>query len=184
MFGPRMFNDQENFEEPNYLPSDFPASFLPTIPLEGFGTDFYPRDDPSFFLPMQDFEGFDQPLPFMFDPAMYQTIQEDFKRLYPGFDMFAAFPKDLPGSENKALAHLASGTEGLGQKIGTLTVEERREKVQKFLEKRKRRVFKKRISYQCRKRVADSRVRVKGRFVTKEQAKMMEQAPAEEKKED
>ena len=43
-------------------------------------------------------------------------------------------------------------------------------KVKKFLEKRKRRIFKKRISYACRKRVADSRVRVKGRFITKQQA--------------
>lgn len=53
------------------------------------------------------------------------------------------------------------------QSIGTLSIEERRLKVMNYLEKRKRRTFSKRIAYQCRKRVADNRIRVKGRFVTK-----------------
>ena len=35
---------------------------------------------------------------------------------------------------------------------------------------RKKRVWKKKISYDCRKRVADNRLRVKGKFVTKKQA--------------
>ena len=55
-------------------------------------------------------------------------------------------------------------------KIGTLTYEERRNKIRNFLEKRNRRKFVKRISYDCRKRVADKRIRIKGRVVTKEQA--------------
>lgn len=56
------------------------------------------------------------------------------------------------------------------RKIGTLTVEERRIKIEKYLQKRKKRTWSKKISYDCRKRVADSRLRIKGRFVTKEQA--------------
>ena len=56
------------------------------------------------------------------------------------------------------------------RKIGTLTVEERREKIEKYLQKRKKRTWNKKISYDCRKKVADSRLRIKGRFVTKEQA--------------
>ena len=56
------------------------------------------------------------------------------------------------------------------KKIGTLTVEERRIKIEKYLQKRKKRTWSKKISYDCRKRVADSRLRIKGRFVTKEQA--------------
>ena len=55
-------------------------------------------------------------------------------------------------------------------KIGNLSVEERRIKVQKYQEKRKKRNFKKKISYMCRKKVADKRVRIKGRFVSKIQA--------------
>jgi hypothetical protein len=37
--------------------------------------------------------------------------------------------------------------------------------ISRFHEKRKRRVWKKKIRYHCRKNLADSRVRVKGRFV-------------------
>mmetsp|Transcript_17319 Transcript_17319/g.30247 ORF Transcript_17319/g.30247 Transcript_17319/m.30247 type:complete len:1500 (+) Transcript_17319:344-4843(+) len=49
--------------------------------------------------------------------------------------------------------------------IGTLTMEQRRRRIEKFLEKRKRRVWLKRVKYNCRKALADSRPRVKGRFV-------------------
>lgn len=56
------------------------------------------------------------------------------------------------------------------KQIGTIPPEERRRKIRRFLEKRQRRIWAKRISYDCRKRVADGRLRVKGRFVTKAQA--------------
>lgn len=49
--------------------------------------------------------------------------------------------------------------------VGRYTVEQRRERVQRFLEKRKLRVWKKKVKYGCRKKLADSRPRVKGRFV-------------------
>lgn len=54
--------------------------------------------------------------------------------------------------------------------VGTLTVKERREKIRKYREKRKQRIWKKKVSYDCRKKVADKRLRIKGRFVTREQA--------------
>eukprot|EP00357_Protocruzia_adherens_P006401 CAMPEP_0115019200 /NCGR_PEP_ID=MMETSP0216-20121206/29291_1 /TAXON_ID=223996 /ORGANISM="Protocruzia adherens, Strain Boccale" /LENGTH=490 /DNA_ID=CAMNT_0002390603 /DNA_START=156 /DNA_END=1628 /DNA_ORIENTATION=+ len=68
-----------------------------------------------------------------------------------------------------------AGSEGAAlddskRKIGTLTVEERRIKIKRYLEKRKRRTWCKKITYDCRKRVADNRLRIKGRFVTREQA--------------
>jgi len=56
------------------------------------------------------------------------------------------------------------------RKIGTLTVAERKIKIEKYLEKRKKRSWSRRINYDCRKRVADSRLRIKGRFVTRDQA--------------
>jgi hypothetical protein len=55
-------------------------------------------------------------------------------------------------------------------KVGPLTAEERQRKVARYLAKRKQRTWGKRIAYACRKRVADNRVRVKGRFVSKTQA--------------
>ena len=48
-----------------------------------------------------------------------------------------------------------------------LSQEDRKMKVVKYLEKRKRRQFGKKVIYECRKRVADSRIRFKGRFIAK-----------------
>lgn len=50
-------------------------------------------------------------------------------------------------------------------RIGIYTREERSAIIHRFREKRKRRVWKKKIRYFCRKNLADRRVRVKGRFV-------------------
>mmetsp|Transcript_4379 Transcript_4379/g.8129 ORF Transcript_4379/g.8129 Transcript_4379/m.8129 type:complete len:346 (-) Transcript_4379:133-1170(-) len=50
-------------------------------------------------------------------------------------------------------------------RIGIYTRAERNDMISRFHEKRKRRVWKKKIRYHCRKNLADSRIRVKGRFV-------------------
>lgn len=42
--------------------------------------------------------------------------------------------------------------------------------MERYLKKRKNRNWNKKISYKCRKEVADSRLRVKGRFITRQQA--------------
>lgn len=46
-----------------------------------------------------------------------------------------------------------------------LFMQERDDIIERFREKKRRRVWKKKIRYHCRKNLADSRVRVKGRFV-------------------
>lgn len=51
--------------------------------------------------------------------------------------------------------------------IGTYTAAERRARIARFLEKRSRRVYGKRVVYSIRKDFANSRTRVKGRFVKK-----------------
>jgi len=53
------------------------------------------------------------------------------------------------------------------RQVGLISVEERQAKIERYLEKRKRRLWGKRISYDCRKRVADGRLRFKGRFIAK-----------------
>ena len=50
---------------------------------------------------------------------------------------------------------------------------ERNVKIQRFRDKRARRNFGKKVAYTCRKTVADSRVRVKGRFITKAEAERL-----------
>ena len=54
--------------------------------------------------------------------------------------------------------------------IGPLTEEQRRQKIKNYLEKKKRKNDMKKFSYTVRKQVAEKRLRIKGRFVTKEQA--------------
>ncbi len=66
------------------------------------------------------------------------------------------------------------------RKIGRLTFEERQRKIERYREKRNTRVWTKKISYTCRKRVADQRLRIKGRFVSKAEAKGLATSPKRE----
>lgn len=51
------------------------------------------------------------------------------------------------------------------RKIGAYSPEARQERIKRFHQKRKERVFHKRIKYDCRKRLANACPRIKGRFV-------------------
>lgn len=51
------------------------------------------------------------------------------------------------------------------RKIGSYSPQARKLRIQKFHEKRKNRTWKKSIKYDCRKKLADDRPRIKGRFV-------------------
>ncbi|CDW78115.1 cct motif family protein [Stylonychia lemnae] len=59
------------------------------------------------------------------------------------------------------------------RKIGRLTLQERYIKIKKFKEKKQNRIWKKKVSYDCRKQVADKRLRIKGRFIRKEDQKKL-----------
>uniref|UniRef100_A0AAV1T811 CCT domain-containing protein n=1 Tax=Peronospora matthiolae TaxID=2874970 RepID=A0AAV1T811_9STRA len=52
-----------------------------------------------------------------------------------------------------------------GKKIGSYSPAARKLRLQRFHEKRKNRTWKKSIKYDCRKKLADDRPRIKGRFV-------------------
>ena len=51
-----------------------------------------------------------------------------------------------------------------------LTFEERSQKILNYWNKKRRKTFQKKVNYHKRKRVADNKLRIKGRFVTTEQA--------------
>ena len=53
------------------------------------------------------------------------------------------------------------------QKVGVLSVEERKMKIEKYLKKKRKRTWNRKINYFCRKQVADKRLRLKGRFMKK-----------------
>jgi len=57
--------------------------------------------------------------------------------------------------------------------IGAYSPEQRRLRIERFIEKRTRRVWTKKVKYDVRKNFADSRLRVKGRFVKKEDEDIM-----------
>ena len=50
--------------------------------------------------------------------------------------------------------------------IGGVSFDKRRIKLLKYMDKKKKRDWKKKVNYDCRKKVADGRLRFKGKFVT------------------
>ena len=60
-------------------------------------------------------------------------------------------------------------------RVGIYTQRERAAIISRFQGKRQRRNWNKKIRYNCRKSLADSRVRVKGRFVKRDQANEIRQ---------
>ncbi|KAK4421601.1 hypothetical protein Salat_2110700 [Sesamum alatum] len=76
----------------------------------------------------------------------------------------------LHGSGGASLASEISSLEDpAGFKVGKLSVEERKRKIHRYLKKRNERNFSKKIKYACRKTLADSRPRVRGRFAKNEE---------------
>uniref|UniRef100_K3W9P4 CCT domain-containing protein n=1 Tax=Globisporangium ultimum (strain ATCC 200006 / CBS 805.95 / DAOM BR144) TaxID=431595 RepID=K3W9P4_GLOUD len=99
--------------------------------------------------------------------------------------MSTSRPIGIPGASSSAsgAASRAFGStldgnskDKSGQKqsfVGAYSPDSRRKRIEKFLDKRQKRVWRKEVKYDVRKNFADSRLRVKGRFVKKEDEQLL-----------
>ncbi|GMI70378.1 hypothetical protein like AT1G04500 [Hibiscus trionum] len=67
-------------------------------------------------------------------------------------------------SSTPLASEISSLEDSTSNKVGKLSVEQRKEKIHRYMKKRNERNFSKKIKYACRKTLADSRPRVRGRF--------------------
>lgn len=85
-------------------------------------------------------------------------------------------PIGIPGATGASTTRSFSDTMLTGQKhnfVGAYSPDSRRKRIEKFLDKRQKRVWRKEVKYDVRKNFADSRLRVKGRFVKKEDEQLL-----------
>ena len=81
---------------------------------------------------------------------------------------------EVTSSESEGDEQLEDATQTEGSKedeevryIGPITEKERLEKVRKYLHKKHNKANMRKYTYVCRQQVAEKRLRIKGRFVTK-----------------
>lgn len=98
--------------------------------------------------------------PVPFHPALLQPrFPQPLMALLPSQPHAPGMPHRMPTIDEFASICNRNG------RIGVYTKEEREVLIRRFREKKKRRIWKKKIRYECRKDLADRRTRVKGRFV-------------------
>ncbi|KAM5553343.1 cell wall protein DAN4-like [Rosa sericea] len=104
----------------------------------------YQGDNGGIFCP--------ESLPRGFNPEDLQVLSAESQQLMSGAGNSTSLPTEIPMAEDPNF------------KVGKLSVEERKEKIHRYMKKRNERNFTKKIKYACRKTLADSRPRVRGRF--------------------
>ncbi|KAL3670894.1 hypothetical protein V7S43_004079 [Phytophthora oleae] len=87
-------------------------------------------------------------------------------------------PIGIPGAAGAGATRpfgvVDKGKDGQKQNfVGAYSPDSRRKRIEKFLDKRQKRVWRKEVKYDVRKNFADSRLRVKGRFVKKEDEQLL-----------
>ncbi len=139
-----------------------------------FSQDFHVRDRAfSWDLPLDDhrkrsnsiveitmscFDSYAEP------PYKKQNIRMDMRDMR---DTVATVQLESGSGATTVMPVFTPDCDSMSVKIGAYTREERQILIEKFRAKKKRRVWRKQIKYDCRKRLADTRPRVKGRFVSR-----------------
>ncbi|CAF1890691.1 unnamed protein product [Brassica rapa] len=106
------------------------------------------------------------------------TTAHDFVHDHDGPVRRALSAGDLPMSSRRESSAVLSESnaiiEGMS-KAYKYSPEEKKEKIEKYRSKRNLRNFNKRIKYECRKTLADSRPRIRGRFARNDEISQQEQ---------
>lgn len=101
--------------------------------------------------------------------AEFKPDQPTVQLLIDDFPDITFTSQNYPAANN-AKVHQKPQNKINAKPIGTISALERQKKIKRYLEKKKKRTWVKRIHYDCRKKVADNRLRIKGRFVTRNKA--------------
>ncbi|XP_057522316.1 zinc finger protein CONSTANS-LIKE 5 [Amaranthus tricolor] len=95
---------------------------------------------------------------------------------------FVASPHECRGHEGHTSQVQVCGSEQSSEssisiinKVGRYSVEERKHRIRRYLNKRNQRNFRKTIKYACRKTLADRRVRIRGRFAKNQEHEQEQQ---------
>ncbi|KAK8950181.1 hypothetical protein KSP40_PGU014522 [Platanthera guangdongensis] len=125
----------------------------------------------SYFLPRSSSSHSLTPSAGLLDPGDFPVFPLD-----PVRRVFSA--DDLQCMNGSPAAGEACHPDPTGR-IGRYSAEERRERIERYRNKRNQRNFQKKIIYACRKTLADSRPRVRGRFARNGEAEHETEAEAE-----
>lgn len=96
--------------------------------------------------------------------AAAEELRKEHARINGGQSLSITAPDAFLGALGSSSMTPRTGAQA-ERKIGSYSPEARKLRIQKFHEKRKNRTWKKSIKYDCRKKLADDRPRIKGRFV-------------------
>ncbi|KAK3042615.1 hypothetical protein RJ639_000867 [Escallonia herrerae] len=100
-----------------------------------------------------------------FSPGCHREVRDLGEEYCNGFrpNFWPAYPAPRKNQGNQGKPLLQEMEEPV-MKVGRYSVQERKDRILRYLKKRNQRNFNKTIKYACRKTLADKRVRVRGRF--------------------
>ncbi|GMI90061.1 hypothetical protein HRI_002675400 [Hibiscus trionum] len=155
-----MFSDNggmDFFQQDSNLTSTVPAALFPE--LIGISSDLdVPTTLPRHNNVAAGFCGINGTIQSFGDRDVYEFGEECTGSVHQGFNATLGQIWGIQGSR------IRPPMEDSNLKVGRYSVEERKDRILRYLKKRNQRNFNRTIKYACRKTLADRRVRVRGRF--------------------